>query len=220
MDIFKEHELFEMELLQELKNNNFLNNLVFGGGTMLRLCYELNRYSVDLDFFCIKKFDQEKYLIDLNEFLSQKYEITDTNNKFNTLLFEIRSPKYPRKLKIELRKEIRDYDYQQRIAFSKFGTIQVILNVLTLDQALKNKIAAALDRKIIRDFFDIEFILKQGAKLACKRDELVRLQKSIGVFSERDYKVTLGSIIEKEQREFYIKNGFSFLNAKLNEALV
>ena len=219
MDTFEQHELFEIELLQGLKNNHFLNNLVFGGGTMLRLCYELNRYSVDLDFFAIKEFDQDKFFADLTKFVAGKYEITDANNKYNTLLLEVRSSDYPRKLKLEIRKQVQNYDYQQRIAFSKFGSIQVILNVLTLDQALKNKVAAALDRKIIRDFFDIEFILKQGVNLTCTRDELLNLKKIISGFSKRDFSVTLGSILEKEQREFYIQNGFAFLNAKLNTLL-
>ena len=216
MNIFEKHELFEMEVLRELKNSNSLNDLVFGGGTMLRLCYGLNRYSVDLDFFAIRKFDQKKKFTSLADCLSRKYEITDMNDKLNTMLYEIRSSLYPRKLKIEIRKEVMDYDYQQRIAFSKFSTVQVILNVLTLDQALKNKVAAALDRKIIRDFFDIEFLLKQGGKLVCSQDEAVALQKAIKNFSQRDYRVILGSSLEKEQRDFYVQNGFPLLTARLN----
>ncbi len=219
MDIFEQHELFEIEVLDGLKNNHFLNNLVFGGGTMLRLCYELNRYSVDLDFFSIREFHTDKFFLELRDFLQKRYEITDANIKRNTLLFEMRSPNYPRKLKLEIRKEIKNYDFQQRIAFSKFSSTQVVLNVLTLEQALKNKIAAALDRKIIRDFFDIEFIIKQGVDFSCTFKELKYLKKIIAGFSKRDYKVTLGSILEKEQRDYYIENGFAFLNARLNAAL-
>lgn len=50
MDTFQQHEVFEMEVLDRLKRANALAPLVFGGGSMLRLCHELNRYSVDLDF--------------------------------------------------------------------------------------------------------------------------------------------------------------------------
>ncbi len=218
MDTFEKHEQLEMEVLRELANNKLLNDLVFGGGTMLRLCYGLNRYSVDLDFFAIREFDQKKKFANLADCLSRKYEITDMNDKLNTMLYEVKDSSYPRKLKIEIRKEVRDYDYQQRIAFSKFSTIQVILNVLTLEQALKNKVAAALDRKIIRDFFDIEFLLKQGAELACSKDEIAALKKVMNGFSQRDYKVILGSILEKEQRDFYMRNGFPLLTAQLNRA--
>lgn len=51
MDFYKEHEKFEIEVLAKMKNSRALEPLVFGGGSMLRLCNELNRYSVDLDFW-------------------------------------------------------------------------------------------------------------------------------------------------------------------------
>ena len=61
MDIFRQHEIFEIEVLDRMKSARLLNPLVFGGGTMLRLCYELNRYSVDLDFWFTKKVTQDDY---------------------------------------------------------------------------------------------------------------------------------------------------------------
>ncbi len=61
MDIFRQHEVFEIEILDKMNSAKVLEPLVFGGGTMLRLCHELNRYSVDLDFWFIKRIPQEKY---------------------------------------------------------------------------------------------------------------------------------------------------------------
>ena len=55
MDIFNRHEIFEIEVLEKMKSTKILDPLVFGGGTMLRLCHELGRYSVDLDFWFIKE---------------------------------------------------------------------------------------------------------------------------------------------------------------------
>jgi len=218
MNVFEKHELFEIEVLEKLKNKTLLNSFVFGGGTMLRLCYELNRYSVDLDFFLLKKINIERFFIDVKKCLEKYYEITDAKNKHNTILFEIKSSEYIRKLKIEYRKKIVDYDYQQRIAFSKFGNTQVILNVLTLEQALKNKVAAALDRKIIRDFFDIEFIIRRGFPLKISNDECCKLKKIINNFSKRDYKVVLGSILDNKTRAYYTENGFAFLISTLKTA--
>ena len=156
------HELFEIEVLRELKNRRLLNAFVFGGGTMLRLCYELNRYSVDLDFFPLREIDARRFLDDLTTVLAARYDLTDAKAKYNTILCEVRSPAYPRRLKLEFRTQVAHYDWQQRIAFSHHGTIQVILNALTLAEALRMKICAALERKIIRDFFDIEFILRRA----------------------------------------------------------
>ena len=58
MDIFKQHEIFEIEVLDRMKSARMLDPLVFGGETMLRLCHDLNRYSVDLDFWFLKKISQ------------------------------------------------------------------------------------------------------------------------------------------------------------------
>jgi len=216
MNTFQKHELFEIEVLEKLKNKNLLNSFVFGGGTMLRLCYELNRYSVDLDFFLLKKINIEKFFIDTKKTLEKYYEITDSKIKQNTVLFEIKASEYPRILKIEFRKKVVDYDYQNQIAFSKFGNTQVILNVLTLEQALKNKVAAALDRKIIRDFFDIEFILRRNIPLEISDEERNKLLKIISTFGKRDYKVVLGSVLDNKTRAYYTENGFAFLISKLN----
>ena len=51
-DLIKQ-EQFELEVLDRLQSGRFLDRLVFGGGTMLRLCYGLGRYSVDLDFWLL-----------------------------------------------------------------------------------------------------------------------------------------------------------------------
>ena len=57
MQDLKKHEQFELAVLDKLNSGRFLNDLVFVGGTMLRLCHGLDRYSVDLDFWTIGKID-------------------------------------------------------------------------------------------------------------------------------------------------------------------
>jgi len=59
MDIFRQHEIFEIEILDKMNSAKVLQSLVFGGGTMLRLCHELNRYSADLDFWFVKRIPQK-----------------------------------------------------------------------------------------------------------------------------------------------------------------
>ncbi|MDP2940962.1 MAG: nucleotidyl transferase AbiEii/AbiGii toxin family protein [Candidatus Omnitrophota bacterium] len=217
MDTLRRHEIFEIEVLEKLKNANFLKPLVFGGGTMLRLCYELNRYSTDLDLWFIKRVDQRQYFTRLKKFLSENYDLTDAQAKFNTLLLEFRSARYPQRLKIEIRREIKKCDFQERIAFSRYSTAQVILRAHTLEQAMKNKVAAALDRKDIRDFFDLEFLLRQGAATRINKEQALSLAKIITGFKENTYKVTLGSALDAETRNYYVKNKFGYLEKKLKE---
>ena len=165
MDIFHRHEVFEIEVLDKLNSAKLLDPLVFGGGTMLRLCHELDRYSVDLDFWFIRKTSQAAFFERLRTVLAEDYEITDAQIKHFTVLVEIRSSTYPKRLKIEIRREQKKCDFQTKIAFSRFSTQQVMLRAHTLDQTMKNKIDALLDRAEIRDCFDIEFMLRRGTKL-------------------------------------------------------
>jgi hypothetical protein len=136
--------------------------------------------------------------------------------KHHTLLFECRSAEYPKRLKIEIRREIKDCDFQEKIAFSSFTTKQVLLKAHTLNQTMENKIKAFLDRGEIRDCFDIEFLLRRGVELPALTDRQNKaLQKRLGQFKERDFKVTLGSIVEDDIRNYYVKQRFGYLKEKL-----
>ncbi len=217
MDILEKHEIFEIEVLEKLKNSRLLEPLVFGGGTMLRLCYELKRYSVDLDFWFIKKIPVKNYFKKFSNILEKEYEITDARIKYYTLLFEIRSGNYPKRLKIEIRKEIKDCDFLERIAYSRYSNKQVILRTHTLEQTIKNKIDAILDRGEIRDGFDIEFLLRKGISLPeLKTNQLSRLKERVNGFNARDFKVKLGSILESADRKYYIENRFNYLQEKID----
>lgn len=218
MDIFRQHELFEIEVMDKMNSSKLLEPLVFGGGTMLRLCHELNRYSVDLDFWFIKRISQKEYFSRFLRTFDKDYEITDSQMKHYTLLFELRSARYPKRLKIEIRREEKDCDFQEKIAFSRFGTRQIILKAHTLEQTMKNKIAALWGREEIRDCFDIEFLLRRGVALpALDTRQLSQLQKKLARFKDTDFKVKLGSILESDVREYYAVRKFDYLKEKLAE---
>jgi hypothetical protein len=216
MDILNQHEIFEIEVLDKMNSAKMLEPLVFGGGTMLRLCHELDRYSVDLDFWFIKKKSHSTYFERVREAFEKEYEITDSQIKHYTLLFELRSALYPKRLKIEIRRERKECDYQEKIAFSRFSTKQVLLKAHTLNQTMKNKFDAFLDRGEIRDCFDIEFLLRRGVELpALTNRQFNEFQKKLVRFKEKDFKVKLGSILENEIRKYYVEQRFGYLQEKL-----
>ena len=220
MDIFRQHEIFEIEVLDRMKSARLLEPLVFGGGTMLRLCHELRRYSVDLDFWFTIRIPQGGYFDKIQRTFEKYYEITDAQTKHYTLLFELRSAGYPKRLKIEIRRAVEDCDFQEMIAFSQFATKQVALRAHTLNQTMTNKVKAFLNRGEIRDCFDIEFLLRRGIELPADiGKEADRLFKKIDGFKDRDFKVTLGSILEAEVREYYVTQRFSYLKEKLSSAI-
>lgn len=216
MNIFEKHEIFEIEVLEKLQKARLLDLLVFGGGSMLRLCHELNRYSVDLDFWQLKDTGEDILFDKIQDVVQQDYDISDAQMKHYTILIEIRSAGFPKRLIIEIRKEIRNWDFQEKIAYSKFSSKQVLLRAHTLEQTMKNKIAALLERDEIRDGFDIEFLLRQGISIPDlpELDRKKMIAKLDG-FKTNDFKVKLGSVLEKGIRAYYIQNKFNYLKRKL-----
>jgi hypothetical protein len=95
----------------------------------------------------------------------------------------------------------------------------VLLRAFTPAQMMKNKIGAAIERKAIKDCFDIEFLLRRGVPLIADKDDFENLGKVIAGFRENDYKVTLGAVLEPAAREYYIGNRFSYIEQKLKEVV-
>ena len=213
------HERFEIQVLDAMNSRKLLEPLVFGGGTMLRLCHGLNRYSADLDFWLDEKRDVSEYHRRMKAFLKERYQVSDAHIKRHTLIYEFRGAESPRHLKIEIRKETRKCRWKQVIAFSRHSEIQVLLRAMTLEQMMQNKIEAFLDRKEIRDCFDIEFLLRKGIPLRASKEQLEDLKDGILEFKARDYSVTLGSVLERDVREHYKKNRFEYLLGTLNQLL-
>ncbi len=215
MQTLQNLEILEIETLELLNSIRVLEFLYFGGGTMLRLCHNLNRYSTELNFWLDISVDSKQIYKSIRNALSDNYKLTDSMNKRNTLLFEFKSSSVNRSLKIEIRIEQMDFDWEYKIAFSKFTTKQVMVKALTLSQMMKNKFDALLSRKIIRDAFDIEFLLMRGIELPSDKEKLQAALQIINNFKEQDFKVTLGSILDEKERNYYLKNRFKLLKEEL-----
>lgn len=215
MQALQNLEKLEIEILDLFNSIRILDLLYFGGGTMLRLCHNLNRYSTDLDFWLDEQGDSKSIYLTIKKSLSDNYKLTDSANKKFTLLFELKSPSVNRRLKIEIRKEHQNFEWERKIAFSRFTSNQVMVKGLTLKQMMKNKFEALLSRKIIRDAFDIQFMLMRGIEIPKDKDRSQQVLQVINSFKERDYKVTLGSILEEKDRKFYLENRFNLLKEEL-----
>jgi hypothetical protein len=213
-------EVFEIEVLDLLNSIRVLDSLFFGGGTMLRLCHNLNRYSTDLDFWISPSTDAKQLHAKIKSTLQKNYRLSDAANKKYTILYEFRSEKVTRNLKIEIRKEQSEFEWERKIAFSRYADKQVLVKGLTLKQMMRNKTEALLSRKLIRDCFDLEFLLMRGIELTNDKEKLTEISEIIKNFKDRDYKVILGSILEVKERKFYSQNKFSFLREEITRKLL
>jgi predicted nucleotidyltransferase component of viral defense system len=217
MDDLINLEKFETEILEKLNSGRFLPYTVFCGGTMLRLCHGLDRFSVDLDFYISPEVDDKKLFRGIKEFLGQDYRIKDSANKFHTLLYEIGSEKYRRGLKIEIRKTGRFLHTEQTIAYSAYSEMQVLLNTVTLADMMLLKIEAFINRGEIRDAFDMEFLIKKGIPLKINMEMAKKIEIKLDGLTEKDFKVKLSSLISMEKRQYYLKNRFKILDSELRK---
>lgn len=213
-------EQFELEVLDKLNSKRLLSHVVFCGGTMLRLCHGLNRFSVDLDFWVTEEIDEDSFFADVRECLEKSYEIKDAASKFHTILFEIASKDYPRSLKIEIRREAKKIATEKAIAYSPHSNVQVILSVVRLDDLMKSKVGAFLSRNEIRDIFDMEFLLKKGIGFDGVPDDVLRkVAQDMEKLNKHDYGARLGSLLEAKERAYYTKENFKILKAAIRERL-
>ena len=219
MQALQDLEIFEIEVLELLNSIKVLDKLYFGGGTMLRLCHNLNRYSTDLDFWLDLKEDSKAVYTAVKKVFSENYRMIDSANKKFTLLFEIKTLSINRSLKIEIRKEQTNFEWERKIAFSKYTNKQVMVKGLTLQQMMINKFEALLSRKLIRDAFDIEFLLMRGVGISSAKSDLESALQIINNFKDQEYKVTLGSILEEKDRKFYLENRFKLLKEELTRII-
>jgi len=211
-----QQEIFELEVLDRLNSGRVLPRLVFGGGTMLRLCHGLERFSVDLDFW-LKSAPPPDLFARIQSCLSGFYALSDAADKFHTWLFELKSASYPRSLKIEIRKDAGGFHTERTIAFSRYTPVQVFVTSVSLPDMAISKIRAFLQRREIRDVYDLEFLYKRGVFPEISPADRNDLMEGIDALTRQDYQVKLGSLLEEPQRSYYRQENFKILKNGLNK---
>jgi len=217
MEILIDYEASLMAVLQWLRSNRFLDSLAFGGDTMLRLCHELPRYSLHLDFWLIKEEVNEEYYNRLNIALSHDHNVTDTQNSHSSILFELLRETKIHKIKIEIHKAIAPLGTtEEKIAFSPHFPSQVLVRGFTLGYMSTKKALALLEYGEILDAFDLEFLVRRGVSLDITDEQKRRILLILRGFSKREIDLKLGSILQPDLRAYYSQKGFAYLQEKLS----
>jgi nucleotidyltransferase AbiEii toxin of type IV toxin-antitoxin system len=90
-----------------------------------------------------------------------------------------------------------------------------LINTISLNHMMSNKIEALLSRREIRDTFDIEFLIRQGISLPTESDIRSKVMSAVQSFSKKDFRVKLGSILPVDTRAYYKDAGFVILEKHL-----
>lgn len=167
INIAPEHilrEFYEMIILQAFSETNLTKNMVFYGGTSLRLAYNGPRFSEDLDFLMIKPVSARILKKVLTE-VCQKYpalSLVEVKIKRNTLFSLIKiqhsALKHSRHIKIEICKRKNGVKREYRLLHSECSNFSPLIQTITLPSLEKLKIAAIKERKEARDWADLWFI--------------------------------------------------------------
>ncbi|OGG15538.1 hypothetical protein A3D77_05850 [Candidatus Gottesmanbacteria bacterium RIFCSPHIGHO2_02_FULL_39_11] len=159
-------EEYEMLLLARIFDSRFGKQLVFRGGTALRLAYNSPRFSDDLDF-------SERKSISVAEFQKWGKEV-DKDNEYMELvealkkkftlfaLFRIKDPALPASISIKVEISVRedrwvqDKDYTLMRLQSAVTPLTVLAQVASIERIEKEKLNIKPAR--IRDIFDLWYI--------------------------------------------------------------
>jgi predicted nucleotidyltransferase component of viral defense system len=185
--------------------------LGFKGGTALYIFYNLNRFSVDLDFDLLEPDVEEEVYKRMIELLSSFGEIKDSALKRFGALISVSYEKGLHQLKVDISNRQSSARYELK------HFLGIPMRVMQIEDMFTNKLLALTERKSPagRDVFDVYFLLKNktaiNEKLLAERAEINlidQLKKSIEYIEENfDFNMleALGELVEKNKKE-WVKN--------------
>lgn len=162
-------EEYEMLLLNRIFESDFGKDLVFRGGTALRLAYGSYRYSDDLDFTQLVDIPLPKFRAWCQETAKSLPYIAldEALEKYYTLYarFVLTDPTLERPLgiKVEISRRKKEWrqgeDYILKQLSSEVTPVAVLAQVATIAQIEREK--ESIDPLRVRDIFDLWFIKSQ-----------------------------------------------------------
>ena len=156
LDISK-HRSVMLEVLKSIYEDSLLGPILgFKGGTLLYIQYNLNRFSVDLDFDLLDSEKEALVLPRLKKILKSIGTLEEQSNKRYTLFTLLNYKKGQRNLKIEINK--RNLGSKYKIS----NYLGIPIQTMVEDDIFANKLIALTTRKepVNRDVFDTWFLLK------------------------------------------------------------
>jgi predicted nucleotidyltransferase component of viral defense system len=158
-------EFWELILLKGLYDSPYGRDLIFKGGTALRLAHGSPRFSEDLDFSLTHDRLKGKFGGWVEKIITPFPELTftDLEEKRYTYLAEMKVTQgflpFPFRVKVEIsRRAIKEYQWKLQLLSSPVSTVQVLGQVVVLEQIYQDKISCLNDRAKPKDLFDLWYI--------------------------------------------------------------
>ncbi|MCK4395462.1 nucleotidyl transferase AbiEii/AbiGii toxin family protein [candidate division WOR-3 bacterium] len=175
-------EYWEVLVLKGMFESPYGKDLIFKGGTALRLVYGSPRFSEDLDFSLTSDSLKGRFCPFATKVIAPFAELSlsDCAEKFYTYLAEIKVAipylSYPFRIKVEISKrKQKNYKWELKLVSSSTVNLQVLLQVASLEQLYKDKQACLRNRQKPKDIFDLWYLCEQrGTAYQPKRISLTQ----------------------------------------------
>jgi predicted nucleotidyltransferase component of viral defense system len=211
-------ETLQFYALDFICNSVYGQDLIFTGGSALRIFYGLNRLSEDLDFNLGrgKKIDKEQLVEDILTYFKKrlsfpKIEATISGKEKKIylkfpILYDLglagKSESEKLYVKLEIAENISRYYQTEFLPVSKFN-LNFVVRVYTLETMMASKIITILNRtfrkgegnKITfkgRDYYDLLWFLQKGIN-----PDIKRLGEVLGISRKKDIYKQLSRKIKK-----------------------
>ena len=147
-----------------LISNKYKNQAILKGGMYLRL---LNspRYTQDIDFVFLKDQSRKNIATEIKDMLAQEDGITIEKTQLNSrgLFIDIKSENILAEIEISIIEKLNTPS--ETIATTalakKLDMPNQMVTVMSRSESYSHKIAAALERDVLRDLYDIFLLLKK-----------------------------------------------------------
>jgi len=184
-NILKEH--YQMYLLDLLFNSAWEKNLVFKGGTALRLAFASTRFSEDLDFSLAGEveFSDFKSTVERIGKIIPEARVKDIYDKrftyYARVMFDVDFQPVPIGVRVEVNKNTHDFEQTVALLHSPFNNLEIIGRVYTLESILKDKIRIIInqERREPRDLFDAWYISQKLNRPLVIKEEYKYDQKDL-----------------------------------------
>ncbi|MCL4384107.1 nucleotidyl transferase AbiEii/AbiGii toxin family protein [Patescibacteria group bacterium] len=195
----QKHEQILKNILRDIYTTTELEGkLAFKGGTCLYLFYQLERFSVDLDFNLLAKDFNEKSVTNI---LTKYITINDQKNKYFTWSWIGSYERGRQRVKIEISK--RDYP-DKYVNKDYYG---ITIPTMAPDCMFAHKLCAITDRKKLqnRDIFDAHFMFVKQFDI---NSEIIKIRTGKSV---KEYLTYLINFIEKNINSNNVLDGLGEL---------
>jgi len=202
--VFREY--LQLMFLSYLYQEKRASNILFKGGTCIRLLFNSPRFSEDLDFSTVYSEDEIKNVLnDLKKKISKELIGLEIKKLYSgkegvrfRLIYKLEDFKYPFVIRLDFHKVESLPKKQISTLMTKFP-ILIFPQVyhLSEQEIFKEKMTAVLTRNKGRDIFDIWFLLSKRIKLKkINKKFLNRIED----FSQIKLRTDLEKFLPKEQR--------------------